>query len=148
MFEILDSKSEDDLGVREFQDKGRGVVALRKFKEGELVVECSGELIDSQESKLREATYSSANLSSSYMYYFEHQNQRMCIDATFESGLYGRLINHSRCNANLKPRLFTMRNTPRLVFLAKRDIHVNEELLYDYGDRRKKILERNPWLND
>ena len=147
MLEALDSNNEDYLGVRQFQDKGRGIVALRKFKKGEFVVEYRGELVDSQEVKFREATYASANLSSSFLYFFEYQNQRMCIDATFESGLCGRLVNHSRSNANLKPRLLTIRNTPRLVFFAKRDIDINKELVYDYGDRRKKILARIPWLN-
>ena len=148
ILEGLDSNNEGYLGVREFEDKGRGVVALRKFKEGEFVVEYRGELIDSQEVKFREMIYASANLSSSYLYFFEYQNQRMCIDATFESGLCGRLVNHSRSNANLKPRLLTIRNSPRLVFFAKKDIEINEELLYDYGDRRKKILARLPWLNE
>ena len=144
--EALESENENDLGVWQFHDKGRGVIALRQFEPGEFVVEYSGELINSEEIKLREATYSAATLSSSYMYYFVYKNKRMCIDATVETGRCGRLINHSRSKANVKPQLLDVKNIPRLAFFAIRKIEKFEELLYDYGDRRVKILAANPWL--
>lgn len=67
------------------------------------------------------------------------------IDATAETGRLGRLVNHSR-NGNLIPRSITIDNKPRLVLLAKDDIKIGEELLYDYGDRSKESLEHHPWL--
>lgn len=37
-------------------------------------------------------------------------------------------------------------NTPRLYFVALRNIAPGEELSYDYGDRRKDVIKDNPWL--
>ena len=81
------------------------------------------------------------------MYYLEYQNKLYCIDATKPSGRLGRLINHSISNVNLRPRLFEMQpGDPRIVFLARCEIKKNEELLYDYGDRRSESLANYPWL--
>jgi SET domain-containing protein len=32
--------------------------------------------------------------------------------------------------------------------VALRDIEMDEELFYDYGERRKDIIEAFPWLNE
>jgi histone-lysine N-methyltransferase SETD8 len=60
----------------------------------------------------------------------------------------GRLINHSRKNSNCQPKVFVIRDQPRLVLVALRDIDKDEELFYDYGERRKDIVESFPWLNE
>ena len=39
------------------------------------------------------------------MYFFQTKGQKYCIDATAETGRYGRLINHSRLHANLLPKV-------------------------------------------
>ena len=39
------------------------------------------------------------------MYFFQTKGQKYCIDATAETGRYGRLINHSRLYANLLPKV-------------------------------------------
>ncbi|KRZ95674.1 N-lysine methyltransferase SETD8-A [Trichinella sp. T8] len=103
---------EDDLEVREFPIKGRGVIAKRKFAHEEFVVEYRG----------------------------KH------LDATRESVHKGRLLNHSAKGSNLKSKILEVNNRPHVIFLAKRDIEAGEELLYDYGDRRKNAVEANPWL--
>jgi histone-lysine N-methyltransferase SETD8 len=36
--------------------------------------------------------------------------------------------------------------TFHLVLIAKRDIEIGEELLYDYGERRPGVISQNPWL--
>lgn len=69
----------------------------------------------------------------------------MSINATEEES-YARLINHSKKKANLLPKLVTVDNTPRLIFIAKNDIDCGEELLYDYGDRTKESIKSHPWL--
>ena len=56
------------------------------------------------------------------------------------------MINHSKKSANALPKVFTVDGNPRLCLIAMRDIDVGEELLYDYGERRKDILDANPWL--
>jgi histone-lysine N-methyltransferase SETD8 len=68
------------------------------------------------------------------------------VDATEENGRLGRLINHSRARANLTTKTLTIDGIPRLVLFATRDVAKGEELLYDYGDRRKQSLAYHPWL--
>jgi SET domain-containing protein len=62
--------------------------------------------------------------------------------------ILGRLINHSRKNSNCQPKVFVIRDQPRIVLVALRDIEIDEELFYDYGERRKDIIEAFPWLNE
>lgn len=69
------------------------------------------------------------------------------IDATSETGRLGRLVNHSRQSPNLQTKVVFFREKPRLILVARRDIEIGEELLYDYGDRSKESLEAHPWLS-
>ena len=70
------------------------------------------------------------------------------IDATAESGRFGRLFNHSRLNPNCMAKVIQIekQEPPRLVLIAKCDIEAGTELLYDYGDRSKESLAVHPWL--
>ena len=60
----------------------------------------------------------------------------------------GRLINHSKISQNVKPVVVSIDNTPRIVFVASKTIKAGEELLYDYGDRRREVIEKFPWLRN
>ncbi|KAL1244156.1 N-lysine methyltransferase KMT5A-B [Trichinella spiralis] len=137
---------EDDLEVREFPIKGRGVIAKRKFAHEEFVVEYRGELIESAEAQRREERYQKNSRIGCYMFYFYFKGKQYCLDATRESVHKGRLLNHSAKGSNLKSKILEVNNRPHVIFLAKRDIEAGEELLYDYGDRRKNAVEANPWL--
>ena len=69
------------------------------------------------------------------------------IDATDETGRYGRLVNHSRLAPNLMTKvILNGKSPPRLVLVAKQDIEPGTELLYDYGDHSKESLAVHPWL--
>ena len=68
------------------------------------------------------------------------------VDATAESGLLGRLVNHSRLKFNCVTKVLEVDGDPRLILVAARDVGVAEELLYDYGDRSKESLDAYPWL--
>ena len=70
-----------------------------------------------------------------------------CLDATEENNTLGRLINHSKKHYNLKPKTATVNGTPKLFFIASQDIAPGEELLVDYGERRRDIVKDNPWLS-
>ena len=70
----------------------------------------------------------------------------MCVDATVDDGSMGRLMNHDRKNPNVVMRAVVVEGTPQIVFFAKTDISVGSELCYDYGERRKNILEKFPFL--
>lgn len=141
----LRNNIEDGLKITTFKDKGRGIVADRPFEKGDFVVEYSGELIDISEAKRREEKYAMDPDTGCYMYYFKHNNQQYCIDATPESDRLGRLINHSR-NGNLVTKTLFLDGIPRLILIAKENIAIGEELLYDYGDRSKEALKNYPWL--
>ncbi len=136
------------LGVRDFPEKGRGVVAERVFARGEFVVEYAGDLIDVCEAKQRESDYSMDLSTGCYMYYFKHKGKQYCIDATSETGRLGRLVNHSRLTPNLQTKVVTHRDgRPRLILVARKEVAAEEELLYDYGDRSKESLKAHPWLS-
>lgn len=65
-----------------------------------------------------------------------------------EFGL-ARYINHSRATSqlNLKPKLVVDDyELCRVCLFSTRDIEAGEELFFDYGDRRAKVLQDNPWL--
>lgn len=143
---ILDKK-EDGLKVVDFNGKGRGVVATRPFARGEFVVEYAGDLITHKTAKDRERVYAMNPNFGCYMYYFNYNSKNYCVDATDESGRLGRLINHSR-NGNCHTKLVDIKGRPYLILVASRDVKDGEELLYDYGDRRKSSIAAHPWLRE
>jgi len=135
-----------DIEVANIEFKGRGIVTSRPFTKGEFVVEYAGDLMDIGMAKELEAKYSMDTSKGCYMYYFKHKGKQYCIDATGESGRYGRLLNHSRISPNCVTKVVMLGDIPRLILVAKQDIETATELLYDYGDRSKESLKAHPWL--
>ena len=69
------------------------------------------------------------------------------IDSTRESSHVGRLLNHSRLEPNLIPKIFVDDDeTAHVIFNALHNIQPGVELLYDYGDRGKNSVKNHPWL--
>lgn len=125
--------------------KGRGVCAAARISKHSRVCEYDGELVVGTQAVLdREIQLGDAD--NSYLFLFQWQGTTACIDATAEDGTFGRLINHSRTRANLRPQRQVTHGVPRIVFVATRQIEAGEELLYDYGDRRPQSLAHFPWL--
>lgn len=141
---VLEQRAEG-LKVAYFKNKGRGVVAERRFERGEFVIEYIGDLISMADATEREQQYALDDNAGCYMYYFKHKNQQYCIDATIDTGKLGRLVNHSR-NGNLLTKVVVVKQRPHLILIAKDDIEPGEELTYDYGDRSKESLLHHPWL--
>jgi len=137
---------EANLEIRLIEGKGRGVFSKRPLRRGDLVCEYAGDLISHDDARLRETEYASNPEIGCYMYYFVHDGKKYCVDATKESGRLGRLLNHSKINANVNTRLFPIKDRPYLILVASRDVREDEELLYDYGDRSKTAIESHPWL--
>ncbi|KRZ50610.1 Phosphatidylinositol 4-kinase alpha [Trichinella nativa] len=129
------SVCQDGLEVCEFPVKGRGVIATKKFYRDDFVVEYRGELIDINEAQRRERDYQNSSQVGCYI-----------VDATPESSHFGRLLNHSAKDPNVKSKIVNIDDNPRIIFVAKRDVEIGEELLYDYGDRRKDAIRAHPWL--
>lgn len=65
-----------DVEIRDFPEKGRGVVAARDFARGEFVVEYAGDLIDVCMAKKRESDYALDLSKGCYMYYFKSKGKQ------------------------------------------------------------------------
>ena len=147
---LLEHAESDDalpLKSKYIAGKGRGIVATAKIAKGSFVCEYVGELLSPEEAKEREEAYEEqGEFDSSYMYYFQSGERKHCIDATVDNGRLGRLINHSKLNANLTTRKLVINKVPRLFFVAKCDIPARAELLFPYGDNRPDILKQHDWL--
>lgn len=72
----IEKQNEDDLVVKLFKDKGRGICAGRPFSRGEFVVEYIGDLIEQSEADRREKIYAKDSTFGCYMYYFKHKEQQ------------------------------------------------------------------------
>ena len=68
------------------------------------------------------------------------------IDASKETGRFGRLVNHSIMAANTVAKVVVVDQVPRLTLFALTDITAGEEILFDYGDRDPETRAALPWL--
>eukprot|EP00092_Neocalanus_flemingeri_P034123 GFUD01037106.1.p1 GENE.GFUD01037106.1~~GFUD01037106.1.p1 ORF type:complete len:309 (+),score=83.10 GFUD01037106.1:83-1009(+) len=145
----LTAQDDTKLGIEvaTMDNKGRGIKAVNDFSKGEFVVEYAGDLVDIKTAEDLEAKYSKDTSKGCYMYYFKYKGKQYCVDATSESGRFGRLLNHSRIHPNCRTKVVMMDDTPRLILVAKQDIFAGTELLFDYGDRSKESLRAHPWLS-
>ncbi|KAI6240902.1 [Histone H4]-lysine(20) N-methyltransferase [Aphelenchoides fujianensis] len=119
--------NEDYLRIFECELKGRGVRAGRPFAKDQFVVEYKGDMLPYAAARAREVAYAQDPKIGCYMYFFEYQNKRYCVDATAETQFKGRLVNHSLLNPNLKSKVVeTSNGSIHLCLFAKRDIHMGE----------------------
>ena len=83
-----------------------------------------------------------------YLLFFKsNDGRKKCIDGSHQcdgchtSGDFmktkGRYVNHSK-KANLKPIHKLLDGKEHVLFIASRDIHPDQELLFDYGLRRAR----------
>ena len=81
----------------------------------------------------------------SYILFFKFKGKNMAIDASAETGEFGRLMNHS-ITPNVKAHTVEFEERPRVVFKALRDIRIAEELCWNYGETRSNVIRELPWL--
>ncbi|XP_034551720.1 uncharacterized protein LOC117821497 isoform X2 [Notolabrus celidotus] len=137
------------LHVSDIEGKGKGVIATRIFRTGEVVCDYHGRVITAKRGKDIHRNISEEG--TGYMFFYRNtKGQPMCIDAHSvfcechpEQETVGRFINHSKSAANLRSRLYTVDTDGEerdvILFLATRDIEANEELLFHYGTDRKSL---------
>merc|ERR1719319_1949235 len=148
IIEQLKKDNDEGFGIKVevFPEKGRGIVTTRDRKKGEFVVEYAGDLINIDSANERETEYSMDVSKGCYMYYFKHQGKQYCVDATEETGRFGRLLNHSCKHPNHITKVLMLDDSPKLYLVAKHDFGTGTELVYDYGDRDKATIKAHPWL--
>ena len=69
-------------------------------------------------------------------------------DGTINDGRMARFINHCKSHPNIKAKIFEVDGKPHLCMMASKNIKVGEELEVDYGERDKRVIGGNPWLNN
>ena len=150
----LDRIGADMTEVFETRDgrRGAGLRARVPIWTGTVVARYCGELLSQDEAERRERDLEQrGEYSSCYMFWFQWRARWMCVDATDpQLSNCTRYINHSRQQANLRPVLMRSDEDgrPIIAFKATRDIDAGEELLFDYGDRRRCAVRHNPWLRE
>ena len=83
------------------------------------------------------------------VYYSLTSNSIHCsIDATEEDGRMGRLVNHSKTNANVVVKVIVSDSRPHLCMFASKDLATGQELQYDYGDRSASSIKHFQWLKN
>ncbi len=136
---------DSDLFVKD-TEIGRSVFAQRNFEVNELVAEYKGSFVSSNDmAKCLEHAELTGNC---FLFEFRYREKRCAIDAHHEDSSKGRLINHSRKNANVLPCLYKHCGEPRLFFKALCNIRKGDELFYDYNDRSDNALHDFPWLQN
>jgi len=146
---VLSTKNDASLGLRIFhtEGKGRGILTTRRFVKGEPVVEYKGTLLPVEEARAKQENGEDAT----YMFYSalefgKSRPQGFCVDASWDSGRFGRLVNHSKKRPNCEVRVEMVKDEPHLILVAAEDIGVGVEITYNYGIKDKEYVKANPWL--
>ena len=85
--------------VHDLPGRGRGVKATCTLQPTQVVCDYHGELLSHKDGK--ERYEASGENEMGYMFSFRHNGSSYWVDATKELPGPGRLINHSRCHANV-----------------------------------------------
>ena len=138
----------DDFEMFETED-GRGLGLRTKVPliAGKVVLIYEGEKLTRDQALDREEENSILPNDNCYMFWMRYADRWIIVDASRTNHL-SRYINHSKKQANLAPVCLRGRSgeMPEIAFKAKRNIEPGEELLFDYGDNRKEVVQTNPWL--
>ena len=84
-----------------------------------------------------------------YVFDFRHDDRAVSIDASKHTETVGRYISHNRDFPNVVcQKVFEEIDDgrPHLIFFAKRDISIGEEISYEYGDFSQESTDNHSWL--
>eukprot|EP00792_Barthelona_sp_PAP020_P002136 TRINITY_DN1347_c0_g1_i1.p1 TRINITY_DN1347_c0_g1~~TRINITY_DN1347_c0_g1_i1.p1 ORF type:complete len:178 (+),score=50.14 TRINITY_DN1347_c0_g1_i1:26-559(+) len=145
---ILNSKTNPTVShhsacqVRLSKTAGFGVYACATIPVGTFICEYAGELISEAEALNREEKYIETDEPNDFLFFIEHKRKKYAVDPTSgDSSKWGigKYINHSRKSPNLEPELIDIDGKPHIALIARTTILQNEELFFDYGDRKESI---------
>lgn len=142
--ERIDSQDWPGLVINEMGDRGKGVVTLKTFQQGDTMMDYGGLHLSGPEAEVYIDTAEKTLLDTSYQFLFKYDGIQHVVDAmdVKEYGnKVGRYVNHSRRHPNLIPKVKVLDGNVLLLLVASRDIMVNEELLFNYADNRKNVPE-------
>lgn len=140
-YERIKSLSHEGLVMEWSREKRWCIRATRKFWNGDFLLDYCGTLVSEAEGIKIERQLEKDGRDDSFLFYFELDSKDLCIDATRDDGMYGRLVNHSRLRPNCKAIGMMFEESPKVIITAIRDIRPGEEILYDYGERRPEVIE-------
>ena len=157
--ELVETQDWKGLHIGQFEEKGDGIMTTRTFKKGEVVCDYHGPVVSRKEGE--EIHKLTTGKETGYIFFFRNsKGQQMCVDAHSASchchpdkRTFGRLINHSKKKANIKPKYCVMEKRGEMkdviLFIATKDLEVGEEVLFDYGVNKKSFNNEGmdlPWL--
>lgn len=125
--------------------RGRGVRARIPIERSTIIGRYEGVRLNKEQGEAREGALGGGV--PCYMFWFVWRSRWHCVDAT-DSTHMSRFINHSRRHHNVRPKLVVQDFEPVIVFVTTRRIEEGEEILFDYGDRRRDVISSNPWLKE
>lgn len=108
------------------------------IRQDSMVIEYRGDLVRRPLADLREARYRASGKDC----YLFNVDDALVIDATL-CGNWARFINHS-CNPSTYTKILNVDGLPRLVFFARFDIQIGQELSYNYRFKREEGEARLP----
>ncbi|XP_061168458.1 uncharacterized protein LOC133177440 [Saccostrea echinata] len=123
--DVLNLIDDSNFMVKYINDEiGNGVFARKKFSKGEPLLEYKG--------KLREGPFLEDE-DDTYFFEFNFNGKLKIIDASVDDGSLGRLINDEHCHPNIFPKLVEKGEKQHIIFKAKKDIEVEDEIRFNYG---------------
>ncbi|KAI4457924.1 histone-lysine n-methyltransferase suv39h [Holotrichia oblita] len=126
----------DNNSKEKLKSKGAGLFTTAIIKKGNFVCEYAGEIISSQEANKRFKTQEKQKLMN-YIFFVNETFGTNIIKTFVDPSIFGnigRYINHS-CDPNCEVIPVRVDNViPKLCIFATKDINVDEEITFDYGD--------------
>ncbi|XP_077978108.1 uncharacterized protein LOC144433636 [Glandiceps talaboti] len=113
--------------------KGKGVFAAKEYTKGDYLMWYEGERLSGKEASEKENEYDETG-DGSYIFFFKDKGKPVAIDATRIETI-AKYVNddHVKPNSTMK-KVVDQSGTNHLCLFAIRDIAVNEEILYNYGE--------------
>jgi hypothetical protein len=145
LLQTKDEKKYSGLEVRVIDaNQGYGVFTSKDFKRGEIACDFRGKILTTEEAIEKEKKYAEMGIKHDYTMQFKWNDKPVdyVLDPTDPKHGYGRLLNHSRSNANVVLQMSATYNQPqksKFFFIASKNICQGDQLLWDYDPNNSKL---------